>query len=75
MRGKSYMQFYHRRDESEIYLKGEFVLHNALIHAWGMRRTLSSPTVSEPILPVGFNPQSEKPERIRRRTRRWAEPS
>jgi hypothetical protein len=31
-----YMQFYHRRDESEIYLKGKFILHNALIHAWGM---------------------------------------
>lgn len=35
LRDKSYMQFYHRRDESEIYLKGRFVLHNALIHAWG----------------------------------------
>ena len=31
-----YMQFYHRRDESEIYLKGRFFLHNALIHAWAM---------------------------------------
>lgn len=38
-RGRSdgrYMQFYHRRNESDIYLKGEFKLHNALIHAWGM---------------------------------------
>lgn len=31
-----YMQFYHRRDESEIYLKGQFILHGALLHAWGM---------------------------------------
>ena len=31
-----YMQFYHRRDESEIYLKGRFILHNALVHAWAM---------------------------------------
>lgn len=35
---ETYMQFYHRRDEAEIYLKGTFVLHNALIHAWGMSR-------------------------------------
>lgn len=34
-----YMQFYHRRDEAEIYLRGKFILHNALIHAWGMSRT------------------------------------
>lgn len=33
---RRYMQFYHRRDESEIYLKGRFILHNALIHAWAM---------------------------------------
>lgn len=33
---KRYMQFYHRRDESEIYLKGKFIMHNALIHAWAM---------------------------------------
>jgi hypothetical protein len=33
---RRYMQFYHRRDESEIYLKGKFILHNALIHAWAM---------------------------------------
>jgi hypothetical protein len=31
-----YMQFYHRRDESQIYLRGKFILHNALIHAWAM---------------------------------------
>lgn len=34
--GHHYMQFYHRRDESEVYLKGKFVLHSALVHAWGM---------------------------------------
>lgn len=33
-----YMQFYHRRDEAEIYTRGKFILHNALIHAWGMQR-------------------------------------
>lgn len=38
-RDQSYMQFFHRRDDSEIYLKGAFILHHALIHAWGLRRT------------------------------------
>lgn len=38
-REQSYMQFYHRRDDAEIYLKGAFILHHALIHAWGLRRT------------------------------------
>lgn len=38
-RDQSYMQFYHRRDESEIYLRGAFILHHALIHGWGLRRT------------------------------------
>jgi hypothetical protein len=32
----TYLQFYHRRDDSEMYLQGQFILHNALIHAWGM---------------------------------------
>lgn len=36
---ETYMQFYHRRDEAEIYLRGQFVLHNALIHAWGINRS------------------------------------
>lgn len=35
---KSYMQFYHRRDDAEIYLHGSFILHNALIHAWNLNR-------------------------------------
>jgi hypothetical protein len=33
---ESYMQFYHRRDESDVFLKGEFILHNALCHAWAI---------------------------------------
>ena len=33
---ETYLQFFHRRDDSEIYLKGQFILHNALIHAWSM---------------------------------------
>jgi hypothetical protein len=36
---KTYMQFYHRRDESEIYVKGKFILHHALVHAWNVPRT------------------------------------
>ncbi|HEU4540623.1 MAG TPA: hypothetical protein VFR23_05805, partial [Jiangellaceae bacterium] len=36
---KTYMQFYHRRDESEIYVKGMFILHHALVHAWNLPRT------------------------------------
>ncbi|WP_189168091.1 P-loop ATPase, Sll1717 family [Pilimelia anulata] len=35
---ESYMHFYHRRDDSEVYLKGAFVLHNALVHAWNIHR-------------------------------------
>jgi hypothetical protein len=35
---ETYMQFYHRRDEADIHLRGQFVLHNALIHAWNLRR-------------------------------------
>jgi hypothetical protein len=31
-----YMQFYHRRDDVEIYLGGQFILHNALMHAWSI---------------------------------------
>jgi hypothetical protein len=57
--GKAYMQFYHRRDESEIYLKGVFILHNALIHAWGMRRT-AQPQVRNP------SPTRQKKRRVTR---------
>ena len=31
-----YLQFYHRRDDSEIYLKGQFILADALVHAWSI---------------------------------------
>ncbi|MEV4199436.1 P-loop ATPase, Sll1717 family [Micromonospora globbae] len=37
-RSESYMHFYHRRDDSEVYLKGSFILHNALVHAWNVHR-------------------------------------
>lgn len=37
-RNESYMHFYHRRDDSEVYLKGGFMLHDALVHAWGIYR-------------------------------------
>jgi hypothetical protein len=35
---ESYIQFFHRRDDSEIYLKGSFTLHAALIYAWAIPR-------------------------------------
>jgi hypothetical protein len=34
--GERYLQFYHRRDDSEIYLKGKFILADPLVHAWGV---------------------------------------
>lgn len=34
--GGSYLQFYHRRGDSEVHLRGNFVLHNALCHAWNV---------------------------------------
>ena len=60
-RDESYMQFYHRRDDSEIYLKGSFVLHHALIHAWGMRRTQSRDSGPSE-RPRGPTTVSEEPE-------------
>ncbi|WP_157620808.1 P-loop ATPase, Sll1717 family [Saccharothrix sp. NRRL B-16348] len=33
-----YLQFYHRRDNVEIYIKGELILHNALVYAWNIPR-------------------------------------
>jgi len=36
VRGGSYMQFYHRRDDTSIYLKGTLALHTALGHAWSI---------------------------------------
>lgn len=37
----SYMRFYHRRDDSEIYLRGPLILHSTLCHAWGVPFTAS----------------------------------
>lgn len=34
--GGSYLQFYHRRDDAGVYVKGNFILHNALCHAWNI---------------------------------------
>jgi hypothetical protein len=34
--GGSYLQFYHRRDDSDVYLRGNFILHSALCHAWSI---------------------------------------
>lgn len=31
---KSYLQFYHRRDDVQIYLRGQFILANPLTYAW-----------------------------------------
>ena len=33
---ESYLQFYHRRDDSEIYLRGQLTIHGALCHAWSI---------------------------------------
>ncbi len=69
-RDKSYMQFYHRRDDSEIYLQGNFILHNALIHAWGLRRTLSTGTAfNEAPSPVPDQSPAQRNRRIRRKYR------
>ncbi|MBN2177289.1 MAG: hypothetical protein JW722_06490 [Demequinaceae bacterium] len=38
-----YLHFYHRRDDAEVYLRGRFILHNALIHAWGLRHGSGAP--------------------------------
>jgi hypothetical protein len=66
LRDKSYMQFYHRREESEIYLKGAFILHNALIHAWGMRRTLATAASASA---GAVTPGTARARRVRERTR------
>lgn len=33
---KNYLQFFHRRDDSEVYADGPLILHNALVHAWAL---------------------------------------
>ena len=35
-RGEFYLQYYHRREEAEIYLRGKLILHNALARAWNI---------------------------------------
>lgn len=32
----SYLQFFHRRDDNDIFLGGELVIHNALVYAWAI---------------------------------------
>lgn len=32
----SYLRFYHRRDDTELYLKGPLILHSTLCHAWNV---------------------------------------
>lgn len=34
--GGTHLRFYHRREDADIYLRGKFVLHNALCHAWNI---------------------------------------
>lgn len=36
IKGGSYLQFYHRRDDTSIYLRGNMVLHTALSLAWSI---------------------------------------
>ncbi|MGA5506875.1 P-loop ATPase, Sll1717 family [Streptomyces umbrinus] len=35
---ENYLQFYHRREDTDVYLKGKLILHNALVHAWNIPR-------------------------------------
>lgn len=34
--GQTYLQFFHRRDDSEVYLKRSLVLHSTLMYAWAI---------------------------------------
>lgn len=34
----SYLQFFHRRDDSDVYIRGPLRLHTALIYAWAIPR-------------------------------------
>lgn len=62
---QSYMQFYHRRDESEIYLRGYFNLHHALIHAWGLSRSDRSDSADQ----TARDSRNSDSRRQRRRSR------
>lgn len=67
---ESHMQFYHRRDETQIYLKGHFILHHALIHAWGLKRGRSGTTRGTGVPPDSSASQEGRtPARQRTRTR------
>lgn len=33
---ENYLQFFHRRDHNEVYLRGPLLLHNALVYAWSI---------------------------------------
>lgn len=57
---RSYMQFYHRRNDSDIYLRGTFILHNALIHAWNLQR---SPVRERHPSSRGAGPAARSPRR------------
>jgi len=35
---ESYMQFFHRRDATNVYLRGPLIVHDALRHAWSLPR-------------------------------------
>ncbi len=35
---ESYLQFFHRRDDSDVYVKGPLTLHTALTYAWAVPR-------------------------------------
>ncbi|WP_133434195.1 P-loop ATPase, Sll1717 family [Aeromicrobium phragmitis] len=65
---ESHMQFFHRRDETQIYLKGHFILHHALIHAWGLKRSRGS-SLREGNSSSRLAPNSQEPRRRRNRTR------
>lgn len=32
-----YLQFFHRKDDNDVHLRGKLVMHNALVHAWGLK--------------------------------------
>lgn len=33
---RTYLQFFHRRDDNDIYTGGKLVLHNSLVYAWAL---------------------------------------
>lgn len=65
--GQRYMQFYHRRDDADVYTAGAMHLHSALIHAWNTPR---QPSTLASELQAESGPAASTNERSRRRTRR-----